>query len=291
MALAVTDAASVTAAARAAPDVSILINNAGIPRMNSVLDPDTSNFRGQAGNPQLVGRVTGVVGAVFAAPTTPPSSEGAGHGADRVHEIARQVGGFTGGDIRQLRQQLAEQRPKLCPRPRPRPPDRDSVRLRRCAAGARCGGRSWSIRRVPGSSKRHCSQPATTPATESRTASTATTFFRSNTIHSSTSPGTTCASVGQWSSTRRSACTSMTPSSSPCPRAGSTGRPSTSRWCASTSPPPPCNTVCERGLERDRWKLAHWDEYWSEHGTRPCRWTGVRLTEFANDANDAEWTL
>ena len=47
----------------------------------------------------------------------------------------------------------------------------------------------------------------------------------------------------------------------------------------------------ERGLERDRWKLAHWDEYWSEHGTRPCRWTGVRLTEFANDANDAEWTL
>ena len=38
-----------------------------------------------------------------------------------------------------------------------------------------------------------------------------------------------------------------------------------------------------RGLERDRWKLAHWDEYWSEHGARSCRWTGVRLTEFAND--------
>ena len=25
-----------------------------------------------------------------------------------------------------------------------------------------------------------------------------------------------------------------------------------------------------RGLERDRVKLAHWDEYWAEHGGRPC---------------------
>ncbi len=40
----------------------------------------------------------------------------------------------------------------------------------------------------------------------------------------------------------------------------------------------------ERGLERDRWKLTHWDEYWSEHGARPCSWTNVRLTEFSNDA-------
>lgn len=43
----VTDAASVAAAAEAAPDVSILINNAGIARMNSVLDPDTSGLREQ----------------------------------------------------------------------------------------------------------------------------------------------------------------------------------------------------------------------------------------------------
>jgi len=41
----------------------------------------------------------------------------------------------------------------------------------------------------------------------------------------------------------------------------------------------------ERGPERDRWKLAHWDEYWSEHGARPCAWTNVRLTDFSNDAD------
>ena len=40
----------------------------------------------------------------------------------------------------------------------------------------------------------------------------------------------------------------------------------------------------ERGLERDRWKLAHWDEYWAEHGRLQCAWTGVRLSEFPNDA-------
>jgi predicted kinase len=45
----------------------------------------------------------------------------------------------------------------------------------------------------------------------------------------------------------------------------------------------------ERGLERDRWKLTHWDEYWAEHGDRPCMWTGVRLTEIGNDEDEAEW--
>jgi predicted kinase len=39
----------------------------------------------------------------------------------------------------------------------------------------------------------------------------------------------------------------------------------------------------ERGLERDRWKLANWDEYWSEHGARTCSWANVRFTEFSND--------
>jgi NAD(P)-dependent dehydrogenase (short-subunit alcohol dehydrogenase family) len=43
----VTDAASVAAAARAASDVSVLINNAGILRAASVLDPDTSSLREQ----------------------------------------------------------------------------------------------------------------------------------------------------------------------------------------------------------------------------------------------------
>lgn len=44
----------------------------------------------------------------------------------------------------------------------------------------------------------------------------------------------------------------------------------------------------ERGLERDRWKLANWDEYWSEHGAHPCLWANVRLTEFLNDAEMSE---
>jgi NAD(P)-dependent dehydrogenase (short-subunit alcohol dehydrogenase family) len=41
----VTDATSVAAAAEAASDVSVLINNAGISRATSVLDPDTSALR------------------------------------------------------------------------------------------------------------------------------------------------------------------------------------------------------------------------------------------------------
>ncbi len=44
----------------------------------------------------------------------------------------------------------------------------------------------------------------------------------------------------------------------------------------------------KRGLERDRFKLAHWDEYWAEHGGQPCAWTGVRLSELSNDAHEAE---
>ncbi|WP_270889209.1 AAA family ATPase [Pedococcus sp. 5OH_020] len=37
-----------------------------------------------------------------------------------------------------------------------------------------------------------------------------------------------------------------------------------------------------RALERDRWKLANWDEYWTQHGGRPCLWAGVHLTEVWN---------
>lgn len=40
-----------------------------------------------------------------------------------------------------------------------------------------------------------------------------------------------------------------------------------------------------RGLERDHWKLAHWDEYWAAHGTRRCEWAGVDLVELLNDAD------
>ena len=44
----------------------------------------------------------------------------------------------------------------------------------------------------------------------------------------------------------------------------------------------------ERGLDRDRWKLANWDAYWSQHGARPCSWTNVRLTELWNDTDWSE---
>ena len=62
----------------------------------------------------------------------------------------------------------------------------------------------------------------------------------------------------------------------------STGRRSTSRWSASASPRRRFrHRLRERGLERDRVKLAHWDEYWAVHGGRPCAWTGVRLSELS----------
>lgn len=40
----------------------------------------------------------------------------------------------------------------------------------------------------------------------------------------------------------------------------------------------------ERGLERDKHKLANWDEYWAMHGRGSCAWTGVRFTDVSNDA-------
>jgi predicted kinase len=43
----------------------------------------------------------------------------------------------------------------------------------------------------------------------------------------------------------------------------------------------------KRGLERDQVKLAHWDEYWAVHGGLQCAWTGVRLSELSNDAQEA----
>lgn len=47
----------------------------------------------------------------------------------------------------------------------------------------------------------------------------------------------------------------------------------------------------DRGLNRDRWKLAHWTEYWAEHGRPRCAWAGVRLSEFSNDASEPELSL
>jgi predicted kinase len=42
----------------------------------------------------------------------------------------------------------------------------------------------------------------------------------------------------------------------------------------------------KRGLERDHVKLTHWDEYWALHGGLTCAWTGVRLCELWNDADE-----
>ena len=39
-----------------------------------------------------------------------------------------------------------------------------------------------------------------------------------------------------------------------------------------------------RGLERDQWKLANWDDYWSVYGRLECAWSGVDFEDFNNEA-------
>jgi predicted kinase len=39
-----------------------------------------------------------------------------------------------------------------------------------------------------------------------------------------------------------------------------------------------------RGLERDQWKLSHWDDYWSVYGSLECAWSGVRFLDFNNES-------
>jgi predicted kinase len=41
--------------------------------------------------------------------------------------------------------------------------------------------------------------------------------------------------------------------------------------------------LIRRGLERDRWKLAHWDEYWAAHGSLDCAWSGVQFLDLNNE--------
>ncbi|MFC8522361.1 AAA family ATPase [Pseudarthrobacter sp. NPDC057230] len=38
-----------------------------------------------------------------------------------------------------------------------------------------------------------------------------------------------------------------------------------------------------RGLERDQWKLTHWNEYWSVYGDLECAWSGVQYLDFNNE--------
>jgi len=42
--------------------------------------------------------------------------------------------------------------------------------------------------------------------------------------------------------------------------------------------------LIQRGLERDRWKLAHWDEYWAAYGSLDCTWSGVLFLDIDNES-------
>jgi predicted kinase len=42
--------------------------------------------------------------------------------------------------------------------------------------------------------------------------------------------------------------------------------------------------LTQRGLERDRWKLAHWDDYWAVYGSLECAWSGVDYQDVNNEA-------
>ncbi|GAA4551318.1 hypothetical protein [Pseudonocardia xishanensis] len=42
-----------------------------------------------------------------------------------------------------------------------------------------------------------------------------------------------------------------------------------------------------RGLERDRVKLANWDDYWATHGGRPCLWEGVHIVDVSIDSDES----
>ena len=41
--------------------------------------------------------------------------------------------------------------------------------------------------------------------------------------------------------------------------------------------------IARRGLERDQWKLSHWEEYWSVYGSLECAWSGVQYLDFNNE--------
>ena len=42
--------------------------------------------------------------------------------------------------------------------------------------------------------------------------------------------------------------------------------------------------LAERGLQRDRDKLANWEEFWAEHGWPTCSWADADVVELANDS-------
>lgn len=50
------------------------------------------------------------------------------------------------------------------------------------------------------------------------------------------------------------------------------------------------NRLIRRGLERDAWKIAHWDEFWAKAGRVECTWQGAAHVTLDNtgDAPDVE---
>lgn len=43
-----------------------------------------------------------------------------------------------------------------------------------------------------------------------------------------------------------------------------------------------------RGLERDAWKLAHWDEFWATAGNTDCAWDGAEHVDLDNTAEQPD---
>lgn len=46
--------------------------------------------------------------------------------------------------------------------------------------------------------------------------------------------------------------------------------------------------LIERGLERDAWKLAHWDEFWAKASNTDCAWEGAEHVGLDNTAEQPD---
>ncbi|MCA4133030.1 AAA family ATPase [Arthrobacter sp. M4] len=46
--------------------------------------------------------------------------------------------------------------------------------------------------------------------------------------------------------------------------------------------------LVSRGLSRDEWKLAHWEEFWAAQESRKCEWRNARHVTFDNTMDSAD---
>lgn len=44
--------------------------------------------------------------------------------------------------------------------------------------------------------------------------------------------------------------------------------------------------LLDRGIDRDSWKLEHWDEFWETLGSAEPQWRGTTIIDVANEEND-----